>query len=136
MNLTHRQVAYFIVAVALNLIAVFLFISLVFAAFTTGEGLASASQSFMAAGASAYSNAQDQAAQDPLLKQAGDFLESLGNKIRENVIGVMGLSKTVADRLIQSLEDDIDATKQAVVASASAVTGAVSSGGAELAKLA
>jgi len=105
MGLTRGKILMFVLVIGLNLAAIYLFISLVFVAFTTGEGIASAMHSAMSAGAGAVQQVKSQAgggggSSGGLALSAEDYAKQLATSIKETIILSLGLSKTVADRLI------------------------------------
>merc|ERR1711865_334903 len=105
MGLTKKKIFLFVAIVGINLFCVYLFISLVFVAFTTGQGLSLAMHSTMAAGTGAYQHVKSGAGEST--GGGGGvtaFLEGIASKVKESIILTLGLSKTVSDRLLKMVE--------------------------------
>jgi len=105
MGLTPQKILMFVAVIGLNLGAAYLFVSLVFVAFTTGEGLASAMHSTMSAGMGAYQQVSSQTGGGDGGGSASAFFSGLVNKIKETMIITLGLSKAVADKLLTIAEE-------------------------------
>jgi len=100
MNLTSAQIFKFVVTVVLNLVGLFIFITLVIQTFTSGTGVASVMHSGLSAFGGLMSKFQSDGNSGAVadVVAAATFVE---NKVRDKIIATLGLKKAVVEKLTE-----------------------------------
>eukprot|EP00747_Dinoflagellata_sp_TGD_P075244 gnl/TRDRNA2_/TRDRNA2_158658_c3_seq2.p1 gnl/TRDRNA2_/TRDRNA2_158658_c3~~gnl/TRDRNA2_/TRDRNA2_158658_c3_seq2.p1 ORF type:complete len:548 (+),score=96.27 gnl/TRDRNA2_/TRDRNA2_158658_c3_seq2:178-1644(+) len=101
MHLSGKQIAGIMVAIVLNVLAAYAFITIIFVAFTDGEGLASAMHSTLAAGIGAYQHLKSDVKKDDsgTAAAAASAYEGIVSVARQKLLELINLPKNVCDRL-------------------------------------